>query len=109
MALGYPIYVIDIDAGTNRVTVGDREATLRSALVADQLNLLSTRLAEGVELRCSAKIRYNHAPQPASARVQGERLHVTFDQAQHAITPGQAVVLYDGDVVLGGGWILSAV
>jgi tRNA-uridine 2-sulfurtransferase len=108
VALGYPIYVVDIDPAENRVTVGDREATLRTSLVANQLNLLSTRLADGVEISCTAKIRYNHAPQTALARVEGETLHVRFAEPQHAITPGQAVVLYDGEVVLGGGWIDAA-
>src|SRR5688572_25052066 len=108
VALGYPIYVVDIDAEQNRVTVGDRAATLRSSLVANQLNLLSTRLRDGVEISCSAKIRYNHAPQLAVARVDGDTLHVRFPEPQHAITPGQAVVLYDDDVVLGGGRIASA-
>ena len=108
VALGYPIYVVDIDAEQNRVTVGDRAATLRSSLVANQINLLSSRLRDGAELSCTAKIRYNHAPQPAVARVEGDALHVRFPEPQHAITPGQAVVLYDGDVVLGGGWIDSA-
>ncbi len=108
VALGYPIYVVDIDPEQNRVTVGDRAATLRSALVANQINLLSARLHDGVEISCTAKIRYNHAPQPAVARVEGDALHVRFPEPQHAITPGQAVVLYDGDVVLGGGWIDSA-
>jgi tRNA-specific 2-thiouridylase len=57
-------------------------------------------------LRCHAKIRYNHQPQPATAIVSGpDQLTVHFDQSQPAITPGQAVVLYDNDVVLGGGWI----
>ncbi|MGB7157855.1 MAG: tRNA 2-thiouridine(34) synthase MnmA [Tepidisphaeraceae bacterium] len=108
VALGYPIYVVDIDPASNRVTVGDRESTLRTSLVADQLNLLSTRLRDGVELSCTAKIRYNHAPQPATARVEGDQLRVRFAEPQHAITPGQAAVLYDGDVVLGGGWIETA-
>ena len=90
------------------MTVGNREATLRSSLVANQINLLSMRLRDGVEMSCTAKIRYNHAPQPAVARVEGDALHVSFPEPQHAITPGQAVVLYDDDVVLGGGWIASA-
>ncbi len=105
IALGYPIYVVDIDPAANRITVGDREATLRSSLIANQINLLSNRLQDNVDLTCTAKIRYNHPPQPATARVEGQTLHVRFAQPQHAITPGQAVVLYDGDVVLGGGWI----
>ena len=58
---------------------------------------------------CHAKIRYNHDPQPARFTVTGEdELTVEFDEPQSAITPGQAVVLYDGDRVLGGGWIDSA-
>jgi hypothetical protein len=63
-------------------------------------------LEENAALRCQAKIRYNHQPQPARAWVSGEdQITVHFDEPQPAITPGQAVVLYDGDVVLGGGWI----
>ena len=108
VALGYPIYVVDIDPQQNRVTVGDRAATLRSSLIANGINLLSSRLRDGAEISCAAKIRYNHAPQPAIARVEGDTLHVRFPEPQHAITPGQAVVLYDDDVVLGGGWIDSA-
>jgi tRNA-specific 2-thiouridylase len=110
VAFGHPIYVVDIDAPSNRVTVGPKEQTLRSSLIADQLNLLTDRLqSPGDRATCSAKIRYNHAPQPATAEVmEGGRLRVTFDEPQSAITPGQAVVLYDGDVVLGGGWIDQA-
>ncbi len=108
VALGYPIYVVDIDPEHNRVTVGDREATLRTSLIANQINRLSARLQDGVELTCTAKIRYNHAPQPAIARVERDQLHVRFNEPQNAITPGQAVVLYDNDIVLGGAWIESA-
>jgi tRNA-specific 2-thiouridylase len=58
---------------------------------------------------CQAKIRYNHQPQPAHAWISGEdELTVHFEQPQPAVTPGQAVVLYDGEVVLGGGWIEGA-
>jgi tRNA-uridine 2-sulfurtransferase len=111
VALGYPIYVVDIDPETNRVTVGDKEQLLKSGLIARQINLHGDRLALAGEagLRCSAKIRYNHQPQAATAVLVGDEIRVRFDEAQSAITPGQAVVLYDGDVVLGGGWIDSAV
>jgi tRNA-specific 2-thiouridylase len=102
-----PLYVLSIDPASNRVTVGEKEALSSRTLVARQLNLLSPALAPGaLPARCTAKIRYNHAPQPATAAVTGaDELRVTFDEPQTAITPGQAVVLYDGDVVLGGGWI----
>ena len=57
---------------------------------------------------CLAKIRYNHDPQPATVMAEGGEIIVRFDEPQMAITPGQAVVLYDGDIVLGGGWIEKA-
>src|SRR3989440_6693905 len=65
VALGYPIYVVDIDANANRVTVGDKSALLKRTLLANQINLLSDRLKNAIDLPCTAKIRYNHSPQPA--------------------------------------------
>jgi tRNA-specific 2-thiouridylase len=106
VAFGYPIYVVDIDPASNTVTLGEHEALLKSSLVARQINLLSSRLEGAARLTCQAKIRYNHQPQPARViQIGDDELKVEFDQAQAAITPGQAVVLYDGDVILGGGWI----
>jgi len=107
VALGHPIYVVDIDPTSNRVTLGEKEELLKSTLTAHQLNILSDRLKVGAEpINCQAKIRYNHQPQPATAtRAAPDELTVRFDEPQSAITPGQAVVLYDGDEVLGGGWI----
>ncbi len=91
VALGYPIYVVDIATDTNRVTVGSKTDLLKQQLVARQINLLGDRLRNATEgLRCSDEIT------------------VKFDTPQTAITPGQAVVLFDGDVVLGGGWIEAA-
>jgi tRNA-specific 2-thiouridylase len=111
VALGHPVYVVDIDPQTNRVQLGERAELLRAGLLARQANWLSARVRAGEPpLRCSAKIRYNHAAQPAVVSVTetGDML-VRFDQPQSAITPGQAVVVYDGDVLLGGGWIEQAV
>lgn len=111
IAMGYPLYVVDIDPAENRVTLGGRRELLRTALVARQINLISSRLHSSSlstrsSIRCQAKIRYNHQPQPATASLSGDdELTVQFDQPQAAITPGQAVVLYDGEVVIGGGWI----
>lgn len=107
VALGYPIYVVDINPESNQVTVGSKEQTLRSSLFANQLNFIADGLTNpGDQLTCEAKIRYNHTPQPAVAeRLADGELKVTFNEPQTAITPGQAVVLYRGDVVLGGGWI----
>ena len=106
VALGHPIYVVDIDPAANRVTVGEKEALLKRSLIANQINILTDRLSDADSLPCWAKIRYNHLPQPAKVTRSGEdELRVIFDEPQSAITPGQAVVLFDGDVVLGGGWI----
>ena len=111
LALGYPVYVVDIDPATSRVTVGGKADLLRTELRANQVNLLADRpgLRDPDGLRCVAKIRYNADPQPATAWVAGaDQLRVRFDQPQSAVTPGQAVTLYDGDVLVGGGWIESA-
>ncbi len=110
VALGHKIYVVDIDAKSSRVTVGDKEALLKRSLVAHQINLLDESLkSDGHARVCQAKIRYNHDPQPATVMVTGEdELTVRFEDPQIAVTPGQAVVIYDGDRVLGGGWIDSA-
>jgi tRNA-specific 2-thiouridylase len=110
IALGEPAYVVSIDAERNRVTLGSRDDLLKPALRASQLNILCDRLAaKGKLIRCSAKIRYNHAPQPGLAEIDADGLlRVRFDQPQSAITPGQAVVVYDGPMVLGGGWIDAA-
>ena len=111
VALGYPVYVVDIDPAANRVTVGDKGALLRDELRAEQVNVLAGRpaLTSPEGLRCAAKIRYNADPQPATAWLAaGGELRVRFDRPQSAVTPGQAVALYDGDTVVAGGWIESA-
>ena len=110
VALGLPIYVVGIDPAANRVVVGGKADLLRSELTADQINLHGPRLREATAgLRCAAKIRYNADPQPATATLaaDGRTFSVRFDEPQSAVTPGQAVVLYDGEVLLGGGWIES--
>ena len=106
VALGYPVYVVNIDPASNRVTLGNKEDLLKRELIAHQLNVLSDSLKVGATIRCTAKVRYNHQPQAGVAERTGEdEIIVRFDEPQSAITPGQALVLYDGDEVLGGGWI----
>ncbi len=105
VAFGRPIYVVNIDPKTNKVVLGDKEELMKSELRANQINVLSERVGDE-PLKCTAKIRYNHQPQPATVTQVGpDEIVVRFDEAQSAITPGQAVVCYDGDVVLCGGWI----
>lgn len=109
VAFGHPIYVVDINPANNQVVLGEKELLMKRTLIAHQINVLSDRLASSGTLRCQAKIRYNHTPQPATVAISAEdELTVRFDEPQSAITPGQAVVCYDSDVVLAGGWIDQA-
>jgi tRNA-uridine 2-sulfurtransferase len=107
VALGHPIYVVEKDPAANTVTVGTRPDLARISLTADQTNwLIDPPLAAPV--RCTVKIRYNSRPVPAAVRATGtDELTVRFDEPQYAVAPGQAVVCYDGQRVLGGGWIRS--
>ena len=105
VATGIPLYVVDIDADRASVTVGPREALERDTLTASRVNWLSGETPAS-PVRASARIRYRHHDAPATIVPLGDgRARVTFDAPQSAITPGQAVVFYDGEVVLGGGWI----
>ena len=110
VAAGYPLYVIDIEPSSNRVVLAPREQLLKRTLRARQINLIEPdRFSSGEPTACQVKIRYNHDPQPASARLTGDdELEITFEHPQSAITPGQAAVVYDGDLVLAGGWIESS-
>lgn len=104
---GRPLYVTSLDVLDNTVILAGREALLKTSLVASGLNFFAAPPA--TRLRCTAQIRYQHRAAACTAGVRPDgRLLVEFDEPQSAITPGQAVVLYDGDAVLGGGWIESA-
>ena len=107
VATGSPLYVININGERSRVTVGGNEELLSRKLIAHRMNWISLTEAELQEpVRVRAKIRHRHEPAAATAeRLANGEVLVTFDQPQRAITPGQAVVLYQDDVVAGGGWI----
>lgn len=100
-----PLYVCNINTADNTVVLGDNTDLMHSELVADNVNMIAVeRLEEPT--RVKAKIRYNQKEQPALAwQDENGDLHIKFDQPQRAITKGQAAVLYDGDVVVGGGTI----
>jgi tRNA-specific 2-thiouridylase len=100
-----PVYVVELDAENNRVVVGDDSALDRDEFVADRCNWHPfDRLTEPVEV--TAKIRYNHPGTPATVTPAGNgSVKVKLHTPQRAITPGQAAVFYQGDLVVGGGWI----
>jgi tRNA-specific 2-thiouridylase len=100
-----PLYVVGLDAATNSVTVGPRDALQRDSLSASQVNWLSGR--EPVPgTRITAQIRYRHREAAAAVTpLPDDRVFVAFDEPQTAVAPGQAVVFYDGETVVGGGWI----
>jgi len=105
VATGSPLYVIGLRGEQNQVVVGGDDELYSTTLHASGINLIS--VAEIREpMRVTAKIRHRHEPAEATAvQTADDELRMTFDEPQRAITPGQAVVLYDGDVVVGGGWI----
>ncbi len=105
VATGSPLYVIQIKNDTRQVVVGKDEELYSRTLRARRVNLLSTvELRE--PMRVAVKIRHKHQPAPAMIESVGrDEIRVTFDDPQRAITPGQAAVFYDGDIVVGGGWI----
>jgi tRNA-specific 2-thiouridylase len=101
-----PLYVLKIHPDSHAVEVGRDSDLLSRTLIADRLNWVS--IEEPSEpIRVSIKIRHRHEPAAATLRVTGpDRIEATFDEPQRAITPGQSAVFYDGDEVVGGGWIV---
>lgn len=103
-----PLYVTAIDIARNRIIVGTKNDVTKKSLLAEGLNWVA--MSKIVEpLRVSAMIRYNHKPARAYVMpLGGDLVRVDFDEPQEAPTPGQAVVFYDRDIVIGGGWIKEA-
>lgn len=106
LALGYPAFVLEIRPDTNEVVIGTHAESMADSLRANHLNFMSVEdLTE--PKRVFTKIRYNHKGVWATVEKVGEdEVLCTFEEPQRAVTPGQAVVFYDGDYVVGGGTIL---
>ena len=107
IAAGRPLYVVALDAARNRVVVGEE-----SELMRDRWRVASTSWVDGIgpqeETRCIAQVRHGHAGVAAVVRpLPGGIAEVSATEPVRAVTPGQACVFYDGDRVLGGGWILA--
>jgi tRNA-specific 2-thiouridylase len=106
VAMGEPYFVMRIDPTLNQVVIGQRDELARSELTAADTNWLVD--PPSGPFRCHAQIRYNAPAVLATAEVlRGRRLRVEFDEAPFGIAPGQAIVCYDDERVLGGGWIES--
>jgi tRNA-specific 2-thiouridylase len=101
-----PLYVIATDAGTQRVTVGTNDKLFRPTLVAKDVNWISW---PGLNAPARAQVKIRHKHEAAAATLHPtaapDRVEVRFDEPSRAVTPGQGAVFYDGDLVLGGGWI----
>lgn len=105
VTFGTPRFVIKVEPETKRVVIGHKEDLARHRLEANRLNWLTDDVP--TRFTCEAKIRYLHTPETCHVEILDEdRMQVEFDDPQYGVAPGQAVVLYAGTRVLGGGWIL---
>lgn len=101
VSFGKPMYVNSIDAKNNKIILGEEGSQYSRGLIASDINLLSVdEISDGMHF--NAKIRYSHREVPCTVSLENDKLKVVFEEPQRAVTPGQAVVLYDGDIVAGG-------
>ena len=107
LALGYPIYVTNIDVEKNTVTVGTFDELKRNGMYVDKLNFMKYDNIDG-RLNAYTKIRYNDSGNPSVIEKVGDTMKVYFGAGVNAITPGQAAVFYEDNDVIGGGWIKSS-
>ncbi len=102
-----PLYVVSTDPESNSVVVGTKQELLCGDFTLEKSHWISGRVPDG-RVRCKVKIRSRHEETDATVtRLPDRHYRVEFDQPQYSVTPGQAAVFYDGDKVLGGGWILD--
>lgn len=106
IATGKPLYVIELNPETNHVVVGDPEDLQESEITLDRCNWIPFEHPEG-PFDAMVKIRYNHPGCMATITpVDKDKAHIRMHEPQRAVTPGQACVIYDDDLVVGGGWIM---
>lgn len=106
LTMGHPVFVVAIRPETNEVVIGENDDVFSTKLYANNINLMSVDKIEE-PIRARAKIRYSHEGADCTIRMADDGLlECVFDEKQRAVTPGQALVIYDGDYVLGGGTII---
>lgn len=105
VAAGAPQYVVALDPTNNVVKLGSNQDLMRNSLLVDRVNWVGVEPPLD-EIRANVRIRYKHEESVARLKPEGERYSIEFDQVQRAITPGQAAVFYQDDLLLGGGWIV---
>ena len=105
VALGKPAFVTDIDCSRNEIVLGDNEDLFENEVISRDNCFVSGTLEDYNGKQVLAKVRYSAQPSEAVIHVDGDRIHTVFLQKQRAITPGQSIVFYDGDKLLGGGFI----
>lgn len=106
IAFGEPLYVTHIDPQSHEVTVGPREATNSAGCTVERVNWIAKDAKAGESFPLTIRVRSRSPEVSATVEaLEGNKARVTFDKPQHAITPGQACVFYDGERVFGGGWI----
>ena len=106
IAMGHPVFVCQIRPETNEVVLGEGEDVFTDSLICDKLNWMAIDGLHGKEMQVQAKIRYSHKGAPCVIRELGDgRAACRFLEPVRAVTPGQAVVFYDGEYVVGGGTI----
>lgn len=107
LSMGHPVFVTEIRPETNEVVIGEHEDLFVKSLLCDRVNFMAIADIDE-ETSFMAKIRYNHPGAPCRLRREGkDRIQVIFEEPQRAVTPGQAVVFYQGEYVAGGGIIIQ--
>jgi tRNA-specific 2-thiouridylase len=108
ITLGYPVFVTEIQKESNRVVLGEIEGLSRDAMWVDQLHMQKYESLSSLKKDTVTKIRYNDDGSPALVEQIGDEMRVLFKEKVKAIAPGQAAVFYEGNDVIGGGWIKSS-
>jgi tRNA-specific 2-thiouridylase len=105
---GTPLYVVDLRPASGEVVLGTVEECGAAEAALEEVNRIGLLGPDVQTLRCSVQVRYHHRAAAATVELDGARARVVFDEPQLAVTPGQGAAFYDGERLLGGGWIASA-